>query len=302
MVASLGLLTGCGGQDEWATSTDPVDTGAVTWMSDSVFHLGDTVVDPGRLVGSYVVAGDGFYFLEADDVESVGQDGSGDLWFIAPGDEAVNTGLEGSGKVLRSPSGRHVVVLDHEPTKADVVVIDLDTGDVDRTDDRLDARSSGDPEATMGEAEVDLLGITDEAVFVRGVDGNLRIALEGLDVTEVADDDVVWLGADLTTSPDGEWRIEGPEGQGSELVHGDEAVTPRVDDPYWHLDYWVDDRTVVGASTEQETGDDGVRRGWALMSCTVPDGVCTPIEETRGKSVFVPADLGANHLVGDDFE
>jgi hypothetical protein len=77
-------LAGCGSDDggggteegggvkeqsgEWLTSTVPVTTAPLVWEAEGVVHLSDgTEVDLDGAPSSYVVAGDGVFFAEAED-------------------------------------------------------------------------------------------------------------------------------------------------------------------------------------------------------------------------------------------
>ncbi|MCW2736274.1 hypothetical protein [Nocardioides sp.] len=299
-VVLSGALAGCGpdgGTDGPAdapggaagmTSTDPVSTDPLVWEADGVVHLSDgTEVELGGLPSSYVVAGDGVFFVPAaseDDAE-VGSVASADVRFADVDGDTSDTGLRVRADTLRaSPDGRYVVGIDVESGDedaygtplAEVVVLDLRGG-------REAARTSqglGDTDDDLADlyedAEIGVAAITDETAYVDGVDTTLAIDLATGEVTDAGEAQVPVPGA--PESPDGAWTIRQDGDRGTVLGEDGKAVPLDVPTPQWTLDWWADAQTVVGVAVDA----DGTS---ALLSCLVPQGTCEVHEASTGAMV-----------------
>ncbi len=311
MVALLLLLaTGCGDEGDvkatdspaWRTSTDPVVTSGLAWAAGSTVHLSDgTTIDTGGFVRSFVVAGDGAFFVPAESEEDAGSTTLtvDELRFATPGKPATGTGLQVSPQfVAGSPDGRYLAAIDtttgekdrFDTPQASVVAFDLKTGKqvIDST------LGMGDPDEddladAYSEAEMEILSMTDTSLYVRAL-GEFVFDLATGEGRELEEGERP-QAADLHSSPNGEWRIEGADEGRIRIVGADGAeVTPVTEGPRWNLSWWADDRTAVGTYiTGPNTGirtqpGDSV----ALMTCQVPSGECEVFEESAGQTVVFP--------------
>lgn len=143
-LAAAALLAGCdsgGGRaidDDAArrTSTAHVETTGLAWAVDSTVHLPDgATIDTGEEIRAFLVAGDGVFFVPAADAGSTdGPFVDAPLWFVTPGGEPEDTGLEVTerGGVVASPDGRFLAVLDADTDEGSAVmrIFDLSTGEV----------------------------------------------------------------------------------------------------------------------------------------------------------------------------
>ena len=280
-----------GGSGAWRTSTDPVATAPLVWEADGVVHLSDgTEVELGGPTSSYVVAGDGIFFVPAASADEAASEdvASGEVHFAAPGQEPEDTGLRLRADTLRSsPDGTYVAGIDVESGDeddygtplAEVVVIDLRDGDeVVRTSEGLG--DTGDDLADLYEdAEIGLVALTDDTAYVDGVDGTVAIDLATGETSDADDAQVPLPGA--PESPDGTWTLRQDGDRGTVLGADDEAVALDVPTPRWTLDWWADAHTVVGVAV----ADDGSS---ALLACRVPDGTCEVPEASTGAVVRFP--------------
>lgn len=168
------LLAGCGDDPDldddaaWRTSTDSVDTDGLVWASGSTVHLGDgTTIDTGGPIRAYLVAGDGVFFVPAESEEDSLQFSGADLFFAAPGAEAVDTGLRvADDGIAVSPDGSRLAILDadYDDGSAVMRLFDLSSGEAFTSEDGMDTSEYGDPVNHLLESEVEILGITDEEV------------------------------------------------------------------------------------------------------------------------------------------
>ena len=312
------LATGCdseaGVSDDsaaWRTSIRPVTTSGLAWASGSTVHLSDgTTIDTGSgFVNTFVVAGDGVFFVPAASEEGAGSGFSdAKLQFAAPGKPVIDTGVVVSDfwSFAASEDGRYLVAIDptaagvedrfHTP-QATTVAFDLATGEqvVDST------MGMGDPASDdfadgYSYAEMQILALTETSLYVRTFDDVVFDLATG--VGEEVRDEPWREDVDELTSPDGEWRIErAAEGPSRIVGTNGQAVTPSTKGPRWNLFGWADDRTAVGTYiTGPNTGNrsksgDSV----ALMSCAVPAGECQVFEETEGETVTFPAHSTQGH-------
>ncbi len=296
---AAGLLSACdsgGGPAEvddeaaWRTSTAPVETAGLSWAVGSTVHLPDgSTVDTGEPIREFVVAGDGVFFVPADE----GEDDvlfEEPLWFVAPDGEPEDTGLEVTrDHFATSPDGRFLTVLDADTDDGSAVmrIFDLSTGELHDSEDGMDTSGIDDPVHHLLETEVDILGIDDERLTARVIEGDFVYDLATGEGTET--DDVE--PTDPLVSPDGAWRIDESTPLREVLVsETGEEVVPDTGTRRWGLTSWLDDTTVVGFSidgpgTGDQVGPDNVL---AMMTCTVPDGACASVEGTQGQRVLLP--------------
>ena len=308
-VMVLSVLGACGTDDPgepadgaaWMTSTQPVDTSPVVWAADGVVHLADGAeIDLGTQPSSYVVAGDGVFFVPAEDAQEAetGSDVSAEVHFVAPQGDPAETGLLLKADSLRASSdGRYLLGIDMESGPeddygtplAELVVRDLVEGrEVVRTSEGL-GDTSGDLTDLYEEAEIGVFVVTDEVAYIDGTSGLFSV---GLDTGSILDPEVdldeeppsQWV----PESPDGRWRIEA-KGKLSEVVDSEGDVVPlEVDAVRWRFDWWADEVTVVGIAGAEDGSS-------ALVTCVVPEGLCEVHEATRGESVRFPN--GPHNLV-----
>lgn len=306
-VLLVALLGGCTGDadragdgapagERWRTSTDPVDATGLSWAVGSTVHLADgTTADTGRTPRAYVVAGDGVYFVPADDDQTAGDAAftGAELWFVRPGGDPEPTGLEVAGTGLaRTPDGSRLVVLDADYDAGSAVMrfLDLSSGEETTSEDGMDTSGIDDPVDHLLEAEVEILAVDDARVRAR--------VLEGEEVYDLrtgrgapASDDEPPVVRDALTSPDGTWRIEKPDTGPDRVVDADgRPIDLQVPERRWNLSWWADPETVVGTvitgpgTGKRTTEGDTV----TLLSCTVPDGRCTVLDGSAGETVVFP--------------
>ena len=296
-LAAAALLAGCDagggsavdGDAAWRTSTAPVETSGLAWAVDSTVHLPDgSTIDTGEPIRAFVVAGDGVFFVPADE----GEDDvlfDAPLWFVEPDGEPEDTGLEVTREhFATSPDGRFLVVLDADTDDGSAVmrIADLSTGELHDSEDGMDTSGIDDPVNHLLEMEVDILGIDDEQLTARVIEGDFVYDLatgEGTETDEVEPTDPL-------VSPDGAWRIDESTPLREVLVsETGEEVVPDTGTRRWGLTSWVDDTTVVGFSIDGPgTGDQvGPDDSLVMMTCTVPDGACTSVEGTQGQRVLL---------------
>ena len=276
------------GAARW-TSTDPVATGPLVWEADGVVHLADdTEIDLGGLPSSYVVAGDGVYFVLATDQTEAetSSEVSSEVQFAAPDEGPVGTGLVVQADTLRaSPDGRYLAGVDVDSGEKDdygtplaqVVVIDLQAGrEVVRSSEGLG--DLGDDLADLYEdAPVAIVAMSEETAYVDGANGTFALDLATGD-TEDAD------GAELPQpgspdSPDGAWTLQNSDDvRGKIVATGGGPVPLEVDAPQWTFDWWADATTVVGVAI---AGDGSS----SLLTCAVPAGTCAVLDESAGQMV-----------------
>lgn len=292
---------------DWAASADPISpAGQLVWAEDGVIHLPDgTTWDAGVDIASYVVAGDGAYVLA---------DGSTELLHV-DADGARPTGAHADPQTLRaSPDGRFLVFLDPDAGTADqydtpllvTVVVDLERGEeVLRSSAGMGDLKTDDLADLYEDAAYGTLGITDDTAWVLGATGEvLTVALPDGDVTskEVSnpnDPTLPWYTPrfedDLNGGPwnaDHTWVIlEGRVRDRFQSADG-QVVEPRPDTAMWTLGGWINPTTAVGTAvagpvSEANLVDPDAER--TLMTCTVPDGACTPVPGA-GSGAFPPAD------------
>lgn len=311
LLLATAVLVGCddedpagGGADgaSWTRSEDPVDPTGLVWATEGIVRLGDdTTIDTGEEIESYVVAGDGIYFVPASP--------PGAELMLATTDGVESTGAIADPATLRtSPDGRYLAFIDRttgpdgggDTPLATAVVVDLSEGEeVVRSSDAM-----GDPDDDLRddyeEQEPTVFGLTDDTAYVGGPDGAISYELATGEGSPAADS----IGAaieedwyedlrllDATTNPAGTWSIEVDfRGRPPRLVPtSGEPVTTRAAYDEWVLNSWLDDDTAVGSTG----GADGV----VLLTCAVPTGACEPVPGTE-TGVLLPVDrLGLDRSV-----
>jgi hypothetical protein len=296
-----GSLVGCADDEPavddsaaWRTSTAPVATGGLAWAAGSTVHLADgTTVDTGTPVRAFLVGGDGVFFVPAEGDDDVAFT-EAPLWFAAPGSEAEDTGLTVSSTgVAISPDGSALAVLDADTDEGSAVMrlFDLSSGEETTSEDGMDTSGIDDPVDHLLESEVEILGITDQEVAARVINGDWAYDLATGDGRALDGDEPPGVPDDPELSPDGAWRIDLRPGLRDALVapSGDEVV-PDTGTPRWTLSSWVDADTVLGVAVDgpgegDEIGPDDTL---ALVTCEVPSGDCRPVDGTSGERVVLP--------------
>lgn len=305
----MAALGGCGSDDPgavdedaaWITSSEPVDTSPVVWAAEGVVHLADgTEIDLGAQPSSYVVAGDGVFFVPAEDAQEAetGSDVSAEVHFVAPQGDPVETGLRlRADSLMASSDGRYLLGIDVESGPeddygtplAELVVRDLVEGrEVVRTSEGL-GDPSGDLADLYEDAGIGVFVVTDEVAYIAGTSGLFSVDLDtGSILDPEVDLDEEPPSQWVPESPDGRWRIEA-KGKLSEVVDSEGEVVPlEVDAVRWRFDWWADAVTVVGIAGAEDGSS-------ALLTCVVPEGLCEVHEATRGESVRFPN--GPHNLV-----
>lgn len=284
----------------WRTSTDPLPTDGLAWASGSTVHLADgTTIDTGAPLRTFVVAGDGVFFLPAEDPEDEASTGidEQEVQYAAPGGEVTATGLTLVTRTLAaSPDGRFLGGIDAATGEQDdygtpvatARVFDLETGEeVVRSAEGMGDPGADDLSVLYENVEIDVAALTADTAYVEVAGGTLAYDLATGDSSEADPPE-----PDATTSPDGAWRVADRPGLADVLESTDgETVVPRTGGPRWTLSFWADDDTVVGVAVDgpgrgpRVDPDDTTR----LMTCDVPAGRCDVRAETTGQLVVLPA-------------
>lgn len=297
-----GSLAGCADDEParddsaaWRTSRAPVATEGLAWAAGPTVHLPDgTTVDTGTPVRAFLVGGDGVFFVpdegDDDDVTFTGAP----LWFAAPGNEAQDTGMTvASTGVAVAPDGSALAVLDADTDEGSAVMrlFDLSSGEETTSEDGMDTSDIDDPVDHLLESEVEILGITDQEVAARVINGDWAYDLATGEGRALEGEEPPGAPGDPEVSPDGEWRIDLRPGLRDVLVapSGDEVV-PDTGTPRWTLSSWVDADTVIGVAVDgpgegEEIGPDDAM---VLVTCEVPSGECRPVDGTSGEQVVLP--------------
>lgn len=302
-----GALAGCAGDEPalddsaaWRTSRAPVATEGLAWAAGSTVHLADgTTVDTGTPVRAFLVGGDGVFFVPAEDDDDDVTFTDAPLWFAAPGSEAEDTGLSVAGTgVAVSPDGGALAVLDADTDEGSAVMrlFDLSSGKETTSEDGMDTSGIDDPVDHLLEAEVEILGITDQEVAARVVNGDWAYDLATGEGRALEGEEPPGAPADPLASPDDSWRIEQRDGLRDVVVarSGDEVV-PNTGTARWTLSRWLDDTTVVGVAVDGPGDGDAVGPDdtLTLMTCDVPSGACELVGGTEGELVHLPLHPGA---------
>jgi hypothetical protein len=319
-VALVGAMAGCDdggtGPDEdpgpaWRASSAPVDPTGLVWAAGSTVHLADgTAIDTGRPLGPYVVAGDGVYFTSDTGKDGRPIDGGqrpSRLYLAEPDGTVSDTGADAF-TLGASPDGRYLGFLDlttgdqdrFGTPQAQAVVVDLQTGEeVVRSSAGMGDPEDDDLAALYPEIMLGIARVTDDTAYVDAVGdtyaydlatGESELLPQGTEPPGSARDD--------PQSPDGAWRIVAGKAGRDLLVSADGArVTPRAGTPRWDLEWWADERTVVGYAVSGPGGPDiDEDDSLALMACVVPTGDCEVFAETTGATVRFPVGSPTEHL------
>ncbi|MCF6377855.1 hypothetical protein L2K70_09580 [Nocardioides KLBMP 9356] len=298
VLLALLALTGCGSDGTgdlddsaaWRTSTDPLDPTGLVWASGQTVHLQDgTTVDVGADIAQFAVAGDGIFFFEATGDDRGDDLRDAPLLYGEDGSDPVDTGLDVDGDmVAASPDGTHLaaIVVNDDDTGATVTIFDLTSGEVVRSSDGM--RPGSDPEDEFLEAELSVLGIDDDDLYGRSLDGDFAWSLSTGEGRE-ADPSAL---LDPLASPNGAWTIETKRDGTVRTVASPGGERVRLQLPEgWrsYLSAWADGSTAVGvsvkggASPELDPGDT-VR----LLTCQVPDGTCEVRTDVPDGTVLLP--------------
>lgn len=293
----------------WRTSSDPVETSGLIWAGGSIVHLSEgTTIDLGDPVKTYVVAGDGIYFFPAeseDEIASVGLE-ERELLFADADGSVTGTGLIlVASSLTASPDGRYLAGLDmtigdqdrYGTRLATARVFDLETGEeVLRTSEGMG--DTGEDDLSVLYENVRLaVTLTDDTAYVEAARDVIAYDLatgEGEVLPEDEDPPTVPEGPEAADSPDGEWTISDSRDLRDSVTSTDgETVTPRPGTDRWILDFWVDDRTVVGVAVSGPGRGPKVdpRDTTTLMTCTVPSGECDVLAASTGQLVVYPRTL-----------
>ncbi|MBS4754057.1 hypothetical protein KG112_14680 [Nocardioides sp. zg-ZUI104] len=278
------------GAASWQRSDAPLTADVLPFAVDGTVHVGDERIDTGAALATFVVAGDGVYFVADEDPDDgfLPQSGAGELQFADADGEVVETGVEILLTSLRaSPDGHHLAALDMASGEKDafgtpqaaLVVWDLAAGEEvvrgteatgDPDEDDLAALYS---ELNMHIASIDDDGLVLEAsstwVYDFATGGGERV------------NDHVEFSSSLD-APAGEWRLDGRGREQTMLGPGGARVKPDLDPARLELFGWVDATTSYGVLN----GDPEV-----LVTCVVPTGTCTELDGTAGQRVVLPAGL-----------
>lgn len=296
-VVLLTLLTACGADGTrdlddsagWRTSTDPVDPTGLIWASGETVHLADgTTIDVGTDIAQFAVAGDGIFFFE-DTGSDTGNDlDRAPLLYGADGARPVDTGLDVDGDmVATSPDGTHLaaIVMNDDDTRATVVIFDLTSGEVVRSSDGMHPGS--DPAYEFAEAELSVLGIDDELLYGRSLDGDFAWSLTTGEGHEA--EAPTQTG---TTSPDGAWTIQSRRDGSVRAVESRSGEQVPLRLPAGRRSYltsWADESTAVGVSVEggsepELDPGDTIR----LLTCRIPEGQCENVPDVPDGPLRLP--------------
>lgn len=305
LVAVIGVLltlVGCTEGDEdssdGASGAQSAAKAGLIWASGSVVHLADgTTIDTGESIAAYVVAGDGVYFVtdESPDTPSFTGAMEAELHVADRDGTVTDTGVTILVSTLTaSPSGRYVAALDmgavEDGERAETVVWDVDDGgEVIRADDGM-----GDPDDDLewlySEVSLDIPLLTDEEVYVDGVEEVWSYDLGTGDGTQLDEDaEVPAYDVSSRVSPDGGWQITGDPERPIGVDEHNQTITspsgkvwePSVPTESWQLLGWVDEDTVYGVAHGDAT---------ALLTCEVDRRACRVLDESAGQSVQFPID------------
>lgn len=300
-VLLAGVPAGCGDdvaapeEGTWSTSGTPLDPAALTWAVDGTVHVGDVVVETGRPIEEYVVAGDSVWFVPEDADDDA-------LWRAdAGGAEATDAH---AADLLASADGRYLSFFDevtgprdgYGTPQAQTVVVDLQEGrEVVRSTDGMGDTGDDDLADLYEDAEFSNLGFPGgRTALVDTTDGTRAFDLatgEGREVAQ-AERDERYDERGLLLDPTRSWVL-GRESLDNGLlpVGAGPAVRPRTGFPSWSLVRWLPDGRAVGvgfAGRPDELGviDPDVTR--TLLTCTV-QGACTTVAASTGtRTILLP--------------
>lgn len=278
----------------WTPATGRVATTGVIWAQGSRVHFPDgRIIDAGMPIGSFVVAGDGIYFVAAASEQTARP-----VLRHATFDEVEDTGVRLEGESFGATAdGRYLVYLArsggrdrHGTPQAQVGVVDLETGE----QTVASSEGMGDPgrddlDQLYGESGIGLAALTTGTVYVDTAGPMLAYDLATGREREV---DPLRIPDDAgDTGPDGAWRIDRSDDERPVLVGTrGERVRPQVGTARWGLSRWLDARTVLafavtpaprptdGPPLPSGQGEDTApATRTTFLRCRVPDGRCTPV-------------------------
>lgn len=288
LLVPLGLV-GCDGdapdasdpvvEVSWPASDAPLAETGLVWWADGELHLGDgTTVPVGgsdREPGDLVVGGDRVWvrgWVPPADLPDSGDDDLGhpdDLHLVdASGDvEDLDVRVD---SLAASPDGRYVALIDltsgeedrYGTPQAATVVVDTRTGEeVVRSTDGMGDRASDDLAALYPDVELEVRGFADGAFWIDTAEGTRTV--------DPTDGRIV--AVDPENEPeDAPWR---------------EVVAPApsgVDPARWLPLQRLADGTVVAVVAG--SAGEGV-----LATCAADADRCTPVPESAGRVVQLPA-------------
>jgi len=259
-------------------------------------HLGDdTTIDTGVGVASFVVAGDGVYFVahdgSGDPVDSPTWGETGVLLYADRDGRVVDTGVitDPAASLRASPDGRYLAAFDMASgeedgfgtPQAEVVVWDLRKGEeILRSSAGMGDPESDDLAALYSDAGIVVMGLSDRELSVVGATDNLVYDLTTGAIRKLSDEKVIAAATDLyRVSPDREWTILDQGKDRPQIVEGPEG---RID--------------LVGVETEKLKLYGWTAEGELLavhdagpkvaMTCVVPSGRCSDLPGTAGQLVI----------------
>lgn len=287
----------------WPTTSAPVATDGLVWAAGSDVHLADgSVVELDQPAGSYVVAGPGVFYVNAD------PDGAPFL-LATPDGEVVETNVDPYvPSVQTSLDGHWLAFLDQpegENGPREAVVIDTTTGaEVVRSSEGLVPGDTTDVDwADLYEdSPVDMAGVVDDTAYVPGLDETLAYDLPTGE-SAVVDEPVRRVDDPPYANPSGTWQVpvqdfgavpvldpaSGTSGASVTTYFEEDpsAPPPLPGDPdlgAWTLFGWLDDRTAVGLTSTTDP-----RPVPVIVTCAVASGACEVLEGTE-EGVSLPID------------
>ncbi|KRE99586.1 hypothetical protein ASG88_13260 [Nocardioides sp. Soil777] len=210
--------------------------------------------------------------------------------------------MAGAG-LAASPDGESLAVLDADldTGEATMRLFDLVSGKQVASDDGMDTSDIEDSVDHLLESEVEILGISDDEVAARVVNGDYAYDLATGAGRPLDDEPAPGEAGDPLVSPDGRARIRQRDALRDVVVveQGDEVV-PRAGTARWTLVRWVDDDTVLGVAIDgpgrgQEIGPGDTL---TLMTCALPSGDCREVPGTTGERVVLPLGTRPTTVIG----
>ena len=318
LVLGATVLVACGKDDApepgaWPEMTETIAIDGPVWRVSGSVQLPDgSTIDLDEGAGGYVVTSAGVWYLTA------AVDGGPVQLHLATAD-GTNSVIEGvhprARSIATSPDGHWLGFIDDPGGEAglgEAVVVDtLDGREVVRSSQGLGDDLPEDTDWTdlYEELPVELIGVTEDTAYVRGLHDTIAYDLGTGDATvleEIGATRPAWLDEVSPeppySNPTGTWSIpEPPFGENPTFLaeDGTEVATrfagpdsPLVDAPLleeWTLAGWVDDETAIGVTP---TGGSVGEPSWeapAVIECVVPSGECALVPGTED-GVDLPLD------------
>lgn len=275
----------------WPATDAPLAEAGLVWWADGELHLGDgetvPVGGPDREPGDLVVGGDRVWVRGWEppaDLTSTDRDDDlghpDDLHLVdASGDvEDLDVRVD---SLAASPDGRYVALIDlgsgeedrYGTPQAATVVVDTRTGEeVVRSTDGMGDRATDDFAALYPDVELEVRGFADGVFWVDTAEGTRTV--------DPADGRVA--AVDPEDEPeDAPWR---------------EAVAPAptgVDPARWLPVQRLADGTVVAVVADGS----GAGGAGVLATCATGADRCTPVPESAGRVVRLPAGSASDTVV-----